>query len=99
MSGDFDVYSDQLPRLSPGDLIEQRPTVDVTGASEALAVGPDEVLIVVFPNADRRDLETIRDRFRDSALRPDQILLIAGQAELAKTHKDAGVVIEGSTAP
>lgn len=75
--------------------IAARVTVEVAGPSEALTVGPDEVLVVVFPNANRGDLEHIRSRLTDSMLRPDQILLIAGYAQLAKAHKDASIVLQG----
>lgn len=65
--------------------VEQHPTVDVTGATEALVVGPDDVLIVSFgDHVTVEEMEHIRDRMKDSGLRPGQILLIAGADRMVK---------------
>lgn len=97
------------PRVSPPPpppppvSVAQRSTVDVTGATEALVVGPDDVLIVVFPEyTSVRDLHTVRDRFRDTGLRDDQYVLIAGAAQLGKVQRDGGrtyVRPKGTTGP
>lgn len=66
-------------------------TVEVVGAREALVVGPDEVLVITFPDGvTREDLEHIRDRFLDSRLSPDRLILISGDAHMTKVkHRDS----------
>lgn len=70
--------------------VAQRSTVDVTGAVEALVVGPTDVLIVSFPeHMTMGELYEMRDRMRDSDLRDGQILLIAGADKMVKVQQDA----------
>lgn len=81
--------------------VERRPTVEVRGPSEALTVGPDEVLVVVVHGyQDRYSLEQVRSRLLDSSLRPDQILIFGGDVTIAKAPKaDVRVVLNGDTGP
>jgi hypothetical protein len=71
--------------------------VDVYGAAQALSVAPGEVLILAFADLsphDRRGLEAIRDRLRDTGLRDNQYVIIAGRVELTKIalETDTGTV-------
>lgn len=71
--------------------VAQRSTVDVTGAREALVVGPNDVLIVSFPEHVTVDeLYEIRSRMLDSDLRPGQVLLVAGAEKFVKVEGDDG---------
>lgn len=77
------------PPPASGRGVAQRSTVDVTGATEALVVGPNDVLIISYPeDTDMDDLYRLRDRLLDSDLRPGQILLIAGAAKMVKVERD-----------
>lgn len=82
------------PPPPPSGAVPQRSTVDVTGATEALVVGPDEVLIVAFRDLAHYDyadseLDAIRERFRDTGLRDDQYILIAGDVVMSKVPRGA----------
>lgn len=67
----------------------QRSTVDVTGATEALVVGPHDVLIIAFNDGTTMDeLYQVRERLRDSDLRDGQIMLIAGAEKIVKVQQD-----------
>lgn len=69
--------------------VAKRSTVDVTGATEALVVGPTDVLIINFPaHVEMDELYRMRDRLRDSDLRDGQILLIAGAEKMVKVEGD-----------
>lgn len=79
------VASGAMPRD-----VAKRSTVDVTGATEALVVGPRDVLIISFPEHMTMDeLYVMRDRLRDSDLRDGQIMLIAGADKMVKVDGDA----------
>jgi hypothetical protein len=70
--------------------VAQRSTVDVTGAVSALSVGPDDVLVVVFPDyVSASEMELLRNHFYDTGLR-DRFILIAGAESMAKVRRDHG---------
>lgn len=76
---------------------EQRRAVTVQGVTEGLTVGPDDVLVLTLPQAwDDRQLTAVVDRLAD-ALRPDQYIVISGQAYIHKTTKpvDGHPALEG----
>lgn len=78
------VASGAMPRD-----MAKRSTVDVTGAREALVVGPHDVLIISYPgHTTMEDLYAMRERLRDSDLRDGQILLIAGAEKIVKVEGD-----------
>ncbi len=80
--------------------VTKRSTVDVTGATEALVVGPTDVLIINFPaHWTMRELYQVRDRLLDSDLRPGQILLIAGADKMVKVTHEAANVAEDLSRP
>lgn len=97
----FDILGRPTPPPPLTGAVESRPTVEVRGPSEALTVGPDEVLVVVVRGiADRYSLEQVRSRLLDSRLRPDQILLFGSMGPddvtIAKAPRsDIRVVLEG----
>lgn len=76
--------------------IAVRAVVEVQGPSEALTVGPDEVLVIVCHGTDDRyELQQLRGRFLDAGLRPEQILLLGAGFTIGKAPKDNIRVIEG----
>lgn len=81
----------------PGRDITRRNTVEILGPSEALTVGPSEVLVVVVHDyPDRYSLQEVRDRMRDAGLRDDQILLFGGNVTIGKAPAgNVRVEIEG----
>lgn len=80
-----------LPPPVASGAVAQRSTVDVTGATEALVVGPHDVLIIAFPeHVTMEELYSMRERLRDSDLRDGQILLIAGADKMVKVEGDEG---------
>lgn len=90
------------PPPASGNGVAQRSTVDVTGATEALVVGPRDVLIISYPaTTTMRELYELRDRLRDSDLRDGQILLIAGAEKMVKVEGDPPqrYVCEGCGSP
>lgn len=64
-----------------GDVVPTRPVLDVTGATAALAVGPNEVLVVTFASEYADDatypgaMAELRERFLD-VLPPGRFLII-----------------------
>jgi hypothetical protein len=64
------------------------PTVEVTGAKEALVVGPDDVLVVTLQGATVETMEWTRDQLRQAGLGPNQIILINGVEQLAKIRRE-----------
>lgn len=86
---DENAHGVRRPIDAPPTAVAQRSTVDVTGANEALVVGPDEVLVVTFPaDTSLDDMYEIRSRLLDSNLRTGQIILIAGAEMMAKVQRD-----------
>jgi hypothetical protein len=79
--------------------VERRGLVDVHGPSEALTVGPDEVLVIVcHGTTDRYELQHLRERCNDAGLRPEQILLFGAGFTIAKAPKDnIRITLEGET--
>lgn len=77
--------------------VERHGVVEILGPSEALTVGPDEVLVVVVHDyTDRWNLQQVRERMRDAGLREDQILLFGGYVSIGKAPKgNVRVEIEG----
>lgn len=77
------------PLPASGRGVAQRSTVDVTGATEALVVGPRDVLVISFPESTTMgELYEIRQRLLDSDLRPGQVLLVAGAEKFVKVETD-----------
>jgi len=84
------------PPASPYErLVASRPVLDVTGATAALAVGPDDVLVVTFPS-DYADedvfpggIADLRNRFLD-VLPPGRFLIVfADGVEMSTVHSPA----------
>lgn len=73
------ITVDSLPALPDGQTTlgaNQRPTVDVTGAKEALVVGPDDVLIInIPPHSDQMMIKALRDALIECGL-ADRFVLI-----------------------
>lgn len=77
------------PPPASGRGVAQRSTVDVTGATEALVVGPRDVLVISFPDeTTMRELYEIRTRLLDSDLRPGQVLLVAGAEKIVRVETE-----------
>lgn len=75
------------PPPASGRGVVQRSTVDVTGATEALVVGPNDVLVISYPGDTEMDeLYAIRQRLLDSDLRPGQMILIAGAEKIVRVQ-------------
>ena len=75
--------------LKPTREVAQRSTVDVTGATEALVVGPHDILVVMYPETVEMDeLCLIRDAMRDTDLRDGQVVLLAGATKMVKVARE-----------
>lgn len=84
MSGDGNFHQVMSGELVPADVplsgeVHDRPTVDVTGlAATGLAVGPDEVLVLLVSRyVDERTLLSFRRDIED-ALPRDRYLILQG---------------------
>lgn len=65
-----------------------RPTVDITGAREALVVGPDDLLVIVCPaDSDTQEMRQMADALAESGLDRGRFLLVAGVESIAKVQK------------
>jgi len=92
------------PSAAQGDVVGgpytpvARTAVEVQGVKEGLTVGADEVLVIVCHSYDRRELEAVRDRMRDSGLRPEQILIFGGDVTIGKARREQiRMIVEGGS--
>lgn len=85
----------RFPKANPGDDLDVRRATTLLGVKEGLTVGPDEILVIlVEPGWSHEQAFAMRDRLLD-VLRPDQFVIIAGNATMAKAEKPPGKRIPG----
>jgi hypothetical protein len=92
-AGGQPITGDLLPALPDGPAPgapAQLPTVEITGAKEALVVAPDEILVVLCSNQSVAELEWMVDQCRAAGLGPRQVVFMNGDGidRLAKIRRE-----------
>lgn len=87
---DEPISGDLVPFGGTGGYVDQTPTVEITGAKEALVVGPNDRLVMIMdPSFDVATIEWFRDQVRAAGLGPNQVVFVAGVDRIIKLEGGA----------